>query len=93
MAILGCTIINFTGCGKKDDEKDIRDKAEKAIEKTEEILEEENSDSTEFSMGEWNDNVYTNDFLGLKFNLPEGWEYEWALRWVPGGYRQSCWSY
>lgn len=30
---------------------------------------------TEFSIGEWKDNVYTNDFLGLKFNLPEGWTY------------------
>ena len=26
-----------------------------------------------FSMGSWNGNVYTNDFLGLKFTLPEGW--------------------
>lgn len=29
----------------------------------------------EFSMGEWNNNVYTNEFLGLKFKLPEGWNY------------------
>lgn len=75
MTFLACVIITFTGCGKKDDEKYIRDKAEKAIEKTEEFLEEENYASTEFSMGKWNDSVYTNDFLRLKFNLPEGWIY------------------
>lgn len=30
---------------------------------------------TEISMGEWKDNVYTNEFLDMKFNLPEGWNY------------------
>lgn len=25
------------------------------------------------SMGEWNDDVYTNDFLDIKFTQPEGW--------------------
>lgn len=34
-----------------------------------------NKQKKEFSMGEWTDNVYTNDFLGLKFKLPEGWIY------------------
>ena len=29
----------------------------------------------EFSMGEWKNNVYTNEFLNMKFNLPEGWNY------------------
>ncbi|MBP5329538.1 MAG: hypothetical protein J6Y75_06530 [Spirochaetaceae bacterium] len=28
----------------------------------------------EFSLGEWNDNIYTNDFLGIKFQLPEDWK-------------------
>jgi len=27
----------------------------------------------ENSMGVWNDKVYTNDLIGLKFNLPTGW--------------------
>lgn len=31
--------------------------------------------NTEISMGEWNDNVYKNNFLGLEFTLPEGWTY------------------
>lgn len=29
--------------------------------------------SGELSMGEWKKNVYTNDFLGIKYRLPEGW--------------------
>lgn len=39
--------------------------------------ETENSDEQkqEFSLGEWKDDVYTNNFLGLKFNLPNGWTY------------------
>ena len=28
----------------------------------------------EFSLGEWNDNIYTNDFLGIKFQLPDNWK-------------------
>ena len=35
----------------------------------------EKENKVEFSMGEWKDNVYENEFLGLEFNLPEGWEY------------------
>lgn len=31
------------------------------------------SKEKQISMGEWNDNVYTNDFLDLKFTQPEGW--------------------
>ena len=28
----------------------------------------------EFSTGEWNGNLYTNDFIGMKYELPQGWE-------------------
>ena len=27
----------------------------------------------EYSMGSWNGNVYTNEFLGMKYTMPEGW--------------------
>lgn len=30
---------------------------------------------TNTSKGEWKDNIYTNSILGLKFILPEGWNY------------------
>lgn len=50
----------LAGCGAKDVTTD---------------NEEGKTESKEFSMGKWENNVYTNDFLGLKFNLPEGWSY------------------
>ncbi len=30
--------------------------------------------AAEFSTGEWYGNVYTNDFIGIKYELPQGWE-------------------
>lgn len=84
IALFTCLIITFTGCGKNDDEEvRVKEKAEEAIEKTEEVLDkvgevekvEENVVAKEFSMGEWNNNIYSNDFLGLKFSLPKGWSY------------------
>ena len=28
---------------------------------------------SDFSIGEWNGNVYSNDFLGISYKLPDGW--------------------
>lgn len=50
----------LSGCGNKNEEK---------------TGVEEEAKTVEFSMGSWNDNVYSNDFLGLKFKLPNGWKY------------------
>lgn len=57
----------LSGCGNKEEEKTTNDN-----EKTN--VEQENK-TVEFSMGSWSDNVYSNDFLGLKFKLPNGWKY------------------
>lgn len=57
----------LSGCGNKEEEKATNDN-----EKTN--IEQENK-TVEFSMGSWSDNVYSNDFLGLKFKLPNGWKY------------------
>lgn len=57
----------LSGCGNKEEEKATNDN-----EKTN--VEQENK-TVEFSMGSWSDNVYSNDFLGLKFKLPNGWKY------------------
>lgn len=62
LLIIGAMLFLLTGCGKKEEES-----------KKEEKPEEEQK--TEFSMGKWEDNVYSNDFLGLKFNLPDDWKY------------------
>jgi len=59
-------VVIMTGCGNKEEKKE---------EIVNDVSNEEEETKTEISMGEWKDNVYTNDFLGLKFNLPEGWEY------------------
>lgn len=57
----------LSGCGNKEEEKTTNDN-----EKTN--VKQENK-TVEFSMGSWSDNVYSNDFLGLKFKLPNGWKY------------------
>lgn len=60
LLIIGAMLFLLTGCGKKEEES-----------KKEEKPSEEQK--TEFSIGKWEDNVYSNDFLGLKFNLPDDW--------------------
>ena len=58
----------LSGCGK-DEEKETTKEPSDVVEQTTQ------EQKVEFSMGEWNNNVYANDFLGLKFNLPQGWTY------------------
>ena len=60
----------LTGCGDKENSK----KGEDAVEQSKDVNVQQ-EEKVEISMGKWNGNVYTNDFLGLKFNLPEGWKY------------------
>lgn len=62
IALMACVVamlFTLSGCGKEENDKEADKKEEQ---------------KTQFSMGKWEDNVYTNDFLGLKFNLPEGWK-------------------
>ena len=35
---------------------------------------EDKEQTVEISRGEWKDNKYVNEFAGIEFNLPEGWE-------------------
>jgi len=35
---------------------------------------EDKEQTVEISRGEWQDNKYVNEFAGIEFNLPEGWE-------------------
>lgn len=58
----------LVGCGNKENNTATNTNNEENGQAPEE-------QKVEFSMGEWKDNVYTNNFLGLKFNLPEGWTY------------------
>lgn len=62
IALMACVVamlFTLSGCGKEEGSKEEKKQEEQ---------------KTEFSMGKWEDNVYTNDFLGIKFNLPEGWK-------------------
>lgn len=57
----------LSGCGNKEEEKTTNDNEKMNV--------EQENKTVEFSMGSWSDNVYSNDFLGLKFKLPNGWKY------------------
>ena len=75
-----CMLFVITGCGKKEETINTEDNEGALLQETsnndKENSEEEKAEKElEFSMGEWKDDVYTNDFLGLKFELPEGWSY------------------
>jgi len=63
--LISSMVFVLTGCGDQEEKT--------TKEKSESIKEEEKEQ--DFSMGEWKNDVYTNDFLGLKFNLPDGWTY------------------
>lgn len=58
LMLFGVVLFGATGCGKT----------------TEEFLEDEIIDvETEMTLGEWNENTYTNEFLGLTYQKPEDW--------------------
>lgn len=57
----------LSGCGNKEEEKTTNDNGKTNV--------GQENKTVEFSMGSWSDNVYSNDFLGLKFKLPNGWKY------------------
>lgn len=64
-----CMLITLVGCGKKEEKTSISNEkvgVQEAVEKEE--------TKAEFSMGEWKENTYENSFLGVKFELPTGWE-------------------
>ena len=70
LLLLGSIMFALTGCGDK--EKTEKSDEKEIVEQKQETNVEETA-KPEFSMGEWNGNAYTNEFLGLKFNLPQGW--------------------
>lgn len=76
--LIGSVLFTLTGCGEKKEDKEdaVEQKQEASVEKEQkQETSVEKVEKAEFSMGEWNNNIYTNNFLGLKFNLPEEWSY------------------
>ena len=70
-----CILIVLAGCGKKVEKtnSDESKKTQTNTSKIETIITDEET-KVEFSMGEWKVNTYENSFLGVKFELPNGWE-------------------
>lgn len=60
-------LLLLSGCGEKGNNEISNNSSESNV--------EQSKNNTEFSMGNWENNVYTNDFLGIKFKLPDGWLY------------------
>lgn len=72
--IIASTLILLTGCGKEKEETP-KTTSNENVNVENNVEEQKNNSTEEFSMGEWNNGVYENKFLGLKFKLPEGWTY------------------
>lgn len=61
--LVASMVFALTGCGEEKENSAVDNNT---------ATEEQKA---EFSMGEWKGNTYSNEFLGLKFNLPQGWAY------------------
>ena len=72
--IIASALILLTGCGKEKEETSKTTPNENVNVKNN-VEEQKNNSTEEFSKGEWNNGVYENKFLGLKFKLPDGWKY------------------
>lgn len=68
VVLVASMLFVLVGCGKEEENT----ATENSTVTNEQPAQEQ---KVEFSMGEWNNNVYTNNFLGLKFSLPQGWTY------------------
>ncbi len=81
-ALLCSVAILTVGCQKNDVEQNNNDGQKENINQQENVNNEGNNNSGEdnnqeetanISRGTWVDNVYTNDFINIKFNMPETW--------------------
>jgi len=46
-----------------------------ACSKTDDVKEDDEKELfADYTRGVWIDNVYTNEFVGLSFTMPEGWK-------------------
>ncbi|MFV0393986.1 MAG: hypothetical protein ACK5LC_06275 [Coprobacillaceae bacterium] len=71
--LVGLLCMSFLLIGCSDSDKKDTEKKEDKVEEKEETKKEENEDTNvEATSGEWKDNVYTNESIGLTYTLPEG---------------------
>lgn len=71
--VLGMIVL-LAGCDKEE-QKVSENNEVKVQEQTNYTNEVEEKGKLEISMGEWKDNVYSNESIGMKFKLPSGWTY------------------
>ena len=72
--IIASALILLTGCGKEKEETSKTTPNENVNVKNN-VEDQKNNSTEKFPKGEWNNGVYENKFLGLKFKLPDGWKY------------------
>lgn len=73
------TICSFTACGDSEDEDTGAETFSSSSRRVKDDDDNDNDDdddkkSAEFSRGTVENNVYTNDFCGLTFEVPDGWD-------------------
>ncbi len=75
-ALLCSVAILTVGCQKNDVEQNNNENQKENINQQENVNNEGNNNQEEtanISRGTWVDNVYSNDFMNIKFNMPETW--------------------
>lgn len=72
-AIAGTMLFTLTGCGEKEEEKDTNKAGENNDFITNQVQTSTDNNS-KIDLGKWENNIYSNGFLDLKINLPEGWK-------------------
>lgn len=86
IAIVCVLALTLTACGNKESENKAQNKTntvENGVNETEntenknngrETVANDTEETKAFTRGKWEENKYVNDFAGIKFNLPTGWE-------------------
>lgn len=85
LSILAATVLlamSITACGKSDDKQNNNPSTTQDTNvvtmdesQTEAETEEETLAPMDYTAGTWDDDVYTNESLGITFKLPNGWTY------------------
>ena len=73
--ILSALLVVLVGCGDNNNNENINNENNNNETQNTIVSNENNITKSEFSMGAWNGNVYTNDFLDIKFDMPASWSH------------------
>ena len=73
MLVAIATLTILTGCFANETNNEIGNTNNSNVNNEQNKNENLNNKDVPLSMGKWSGNVYTNDFLKLKYNMPENW--------------------